>query len=299
MKVSDILAGSDGTRFSLEVYPPKVVQSAGGPPIQQQLSDIFETIEHLARFDPAFVSVTYNPEGKTKATSIPLAAIIKQRFKLETVAHLTCIATAKDDLSKTLDVLNYFDIDNILALRGDRPKDLEPPADRMEHACDIVSEIVRHRYDFCIGVAGYPEGHPECRGPSGARDLDTDLRNFKNKVDNGAGFAITQLFLDNGAFFDFHDRARKAGVTIPILPGIMPVINYDIIKIVEGLCGANIPSSMKRRLEDNRDDPKEIAEVGIEHAIGQCRGLMDKVPCIHFYTMDLWRPIERIMEGLV
>lgn len=298
MKVNEILEMSERTRFSLEVYPPKVVASGGGPPIQQQLSDIFETIEHLMRYDPAFVSVTYNPEGKTKATSIPLAAIIKQRFKVETVAHLTCIATARTDLAKTLDVLHYFDIENILALRGDRPKDFHPPEDKMEYACDIVSEIVEHEHDFCIGVAGYPEGHPECVGLYGDRDKAEDLKNFKNKVDKGAGFSITQLFLDNDAFFDFADRAKRTGMTIPVLPGIMPVINYDVVKIVEGLCGASIPQAMKKRLDDNKDDPKEIMEIGIEHSIQQCKGLMGKVPCIHFYTMDVWKPIERIIEGL-
>jgi len=298
MKVSDILASSEGTRFSLEVYPPKVTRSAKGPPIQQQISDIFETVEHLLRYDPAFLSITYNPEGKTKATSIPLAAIIKQRFKIESVAHLTCIATAKDELERTLEVLNYFDIENILALRGDRPKDFEPRSDGMSHACDIVSEVVRHKRDFCIGVAGYPEGHPECVGLFGQRDLPEDMTNFKAKVDRGAGFAITQLFLDNEVYFAFVERARKAGVEIPILPGIMPVINYNIIDIVKGLCGATIPEGLARKVEENKDDPEEIKSIGIDHAIVQCKGLMDKVPCIHFYTMDLWEPTERIIEGL-
>jgi methylenetetrahydrofolate reductase (NADPH) len=305
MKVSDILSkpdeekfNLDGTRISLEVYPPKVARSASGPPIQQHISDIFETVENLIGYDPAFVSVTYNPEGKTKATSLPLAAIIKQRFRVEAVAHLTCIATPRDEMAKTLDVLHYFDIENVLALRGDKPKDFEPTSDMPKFASELVKEIVKHKDDFCIGVAGYPEGHPECVTLFGERDLTEDLNNFKNKVDQGAGFSMTQLFLDNKVFFDFVDRARKAGVEVPILPGIMPVINYEIIGIVKGLCGASIPEALQRKLDDNKDDPKEIMEIGLQHAIEQCKGLIGKVPCIHFYTMDMPKPTERIIEGL-
>jgi methylenetetrahydrofolate reductase (NADPH) len=299
MKVSDILARSEGTRFSLEVYPPKVARTATGPPIQQHLSDIFETIEHLIDFDPAFISVTYNPEGKTRATSIPLAAIIKQRFNVESVAHLTCIATPRKEINRTLDVLNYFDIENVLALRGDRPKDMAPgAATGLEHACELVTEIVKHEGKFCIGVAGHPEGHPECLVSGDKRSLDNDIGHFKEKVDQGASFAITQMFLDNKAYFEFVDRAVKAGVTIPIIPGIMPIINLDIIKVAKGICGASVPPALERKLEAHKDDPKEIWNLGIDHAIHQCRGLMDKVPCIHFYTMDLWKPTKAIIDGL-
>jgi methylenetetrahydrofolate reductase (NADPH) len=298
MKVSDILARSEGTRFSLEVYPPKVARTPSGPSLPQSFSDILETVEHLLDFEPAFVSVTFNPEGKNKATSIPLAAIIKQRYRVEAVSHLTCIATPKKELRRTLDVLSYFDIENIMALRGDRPKDMPPERAGPEHACELVTEIVHHEDKFCIGVAAHPEGHPECVDNTCKRDLDRDLRNFKEKVDQGASFAITQLFLDNKVYFDFVDRARKAGMTIPIIPGIMPVINFDVVKIVKGLAGATVPPALERKLEAHKDEPQEIWQIGIEHAIHQCRGLMDKVPDIHFYTMDLWKPTKAIIDGL-
>ena len=298
MKVSDILARSEVTRFSLEVYPPKITITPSGPTLPQSFSDILDTVEHLKEFDPAFVSVTYNPEGKNKATSIPLAAIIKQRYKIESVSHLTCIATPRKELRRTLDVLEFFDIENVMALRGDRPKDMAPERAGPEHACELVGEIMRHESKFCVGVAAHPEGHPECVDGESKRDLAKDMRNFKEKVQEGASFAITQLFLDNKAYFDFVDRARKEGIVIPILPGIMPVINYDVLKIVKGLAGASVPPSLQHKLDNCKDNPGEIWNVGIEHAIHQCRGLIDKVPDIHFYTMDMWKPVKAIIDGL-
>jgi len=224
--------------------------------------------------------------------------MIKQRYGIESVAHLTCIATPREELARTLDVLDYFEIDNILALRGDRPEGFQPGPHHLRHASELVEEIMGHTHDFCIGVAGYPEGHPECVTPEGERDLERDLLNFRYKVEKGASFAITQLFLDNKVYFDFVERAALAGVEIPIIPGIMSVVDYNTLNIVKGLTGASIPSSLERKIEAHRDEPEEIMEIGIEHAIKQCSGLMDRVPCIHFYTMDMWRPVERIIQAL-
>ena len=297
MKVSDMLNGSEKTRFSLEVYPPKVAAEESTP-IQFQLSKIFETVEHLLKYTPAFVSVTYNPEGKTKETSILLAAIIKQRFKVETVAHLTCIATSREYLSKTLDIIDYFDIENILALRGDIPKDFTPSNNELIYASNLVEEIVRHKGNTGIGVACYPEGHVECLDQEGERDLDRDLLNFKLKVEKGADFAITQLFFENRLYFDFVEKARKIGIDVPIIPGIFPIFNYRNIQVITQLSGASIPKSLKRKIEKNREDPLEIKSIGIDYAVKQCKGLMDNVSCIHFYTMDKWESVEAIIKAL-
>ncbi len=299
MKVSDILASSEEMQISLEVYPPKTTHTPGGQPIQQHISSIFETIDRLMRFNPAFVSVTYNPEGQTRATSIPIAAILKQRFKVETVAHLTCIATSPEELDRTLDVIEFFGINNILALRGDRPQGKELIAGGLEHASDLVSAIKAHSHDFCIGVAGYPEGHPECTGPGGERDLGQDLVNFKTKVDQGANFAISQLFFDNASFFDYVERVWEMGLKIPIIPGIMPIISHDTVTIVQKLCGATVPNSLEQKIKTSWDEPEEIMAIGIEQATKQCRELADKVPCIHFYTMDKWEAVEQIIEGFM
>lgn len=296
MKISVILKETKETRFSLEVFPPKTGVSERIP-IQRHLSNIFETVEHLIKYNPIFVSVTYNPEGKTKTTSIPLAAIIKQKYNVEAVAHLTCISTPREELSKTLDVIDYFDIENILALRGDLP-DSSLPRGELRHASDLVEEITKHEKGFCIGVACYPEGHPECVTEEGERDLEKDLLHFKAKVDKGADFAITQLFFDNNVFFSFVKKAREVGVNVPIIPGIMPIRSYNMVNIVKRLGNISMPYSLVKKLEDNRDNKAEIMEIGVEQAIKQCRGLMNKVPCIHFYTMDRWMSVDRILKEL-
>lgn len=296
MKISVILKETKETRFSLEVFPPKTGVSERIP-IQRHLSNIFETVEHLIKYNPIFVSVTYNPEGKTKTTSIPLAAIIKQKYNVEAVAHLTCISTPREELSKTLDVIDYFDIENILALRGDLP-DSSLPRGELRHASDLVEEITKHEKGFCIGVACYPEGHPECVTEEGERDLEKDLLHFKAKVDKGADFAITQLFFDNNVFFSFVKKARDIGVKVPIIPGIMPIRSYNMVNIVKRLGNISMPYSLIKKLEDNRDNKAEIMEIGVEQAIKQCRGLMNKVPCIHFYTMDRWMSVDRILKEL-
>jgi methylenetetrahydrofolate reductase (NADPH) len=297
MKVSDMLNGSEKTRFSLEVYPPKVAAEESTP-IQFQLSKIFETVERLLKYTPAFVSVTYNPEGKTKETSILLAAIIKQRFKVETVAHLTCIATSREYLSKTLDIIDYFDIKNILALRGDIPKDFTPSNNELIYASNLVEEIVRHKGNTGIGVACYPEGHVECLNQDSERDLDRDLLNFKLKVEKGADFAITQLFFENRLYFDFVEKARKIGINVPIIPGIFPIFNYRNIQVITQLSGASMPKSLKMKIEKNREDPLEVKSIGIDYAVKQCKELIDNVSCIHFYTMDKWESVEAIIKAL-
>jgi methylenetetrahydrofolate reductase (NADPH) len=298
MDVAALLCASKETRFSVETYPPKTTSGRGEPSMQEHISKIFDTVEHLLPYKPLFVSVTFNPEGKTKATSIPIASIIRQRFGIEALAHLTSIGIPRDELPRTLDVLDYFGITNVLALRGDLPPGFERDPGAMCHASDMVAVIKKHRRDFCVGVACYPEGHPESSDGKGGRDLAADMAHFKSKVDRGASFAISQLFLDNSRFFSFVDRARAQGIAIPIVPGIMPVVNYKNLRMVRNLCGVAVPYELQKRLDESKDDPTEVMEIGIEHAIAQCRSLMDRVPCIHFYAMNMWEPTERIIKGL-
>jgi len=302
VKISTLLEGIDETSFSLEVYPPKIMPINTSPSIQNQISSIFETIEQLISYKPLFVSVTYNPIGKTKLTSIPIAAIIKQRFNVEVVAHLTGISTPKEEIHRILDLIDYFDINNVLALRGDLPKDIKSNNNsffEMQYASELVEEIKQHKYlDMGIGVACYPEGHLECKNEYGKRDFNKDLYHLKMKVEKGVDFAITQLFYDNKYFYSFIENASKIGVTIPIIPGIMPILNYKNLQMMTQLSGAKIPNFLKQKLENNKDDPEEIKAIGIEHAINQCKGLIGKVPCIHFYTMDKWESIQYILEEL-
>lgn len=298
MRIEKILEQSDGTRFSLEVFPPKA-RAKKGMKLQQRLSNIFDTIEILMKYDPAFVSVTYNTDNLTKATSIPVAAIIKERFKIETVAHLTCINTPLNELGRTFDVLEYFNIKNILALRGDLQTECGPDRNCLRYASDLVKEIQERGLDISKGVASYPEGHPECVAENGERNLEMDRKILKLKIDQGADFSITQLFLDNSTFFNMTEHMKKAGVSIPIIPGIMPIISKSNLKVVKNLTGAMVPNILVERIQNNIDDPEEVFEIGVEHAVDQCKELMDKVPCIHFYTMDTWEATDRIIRELI
>ena len=299
MDVVSLLNSSKQTRFSLETYPPKTKRGKGEPSMQEHISKIFDTVEHLLPYKPLFVSVTYNPEGETRATSIPIASIIRQRFEIESLAHLTSIGLPRDEVPITLDVLDYFGIHNVLALRGDLPRESPRDPAAMCHAADMVAVIKKHRPNFCVGVACYPDGHPESVDERGERDLAADMGHFKRKVCSGAGFAISQLFLDNLSFFGFVQRARGEGIEIPIVPGIMPLVSFRNLRIVRTLCGVAVPHPLLKRLEDHREDASEITAIGIEHAVSQCKGLMDRVPCIHFYAMNQWEPTERIIKELI
>jgi len=186
-----------------------------------------------------------------------------------------------------------------LALRGDIPKGFTSPSNNeLIYASNLVEEIVRHKGNTGIGVACYPEGHVECLDQDGERDLDRDLLNFKLKVEKGADFAITQLFFENRIYFDFVEKARKFGIDGPIIPGIFPIFNYRSIQVITQLSGASIPGSLKGKIEKNREDPLEIKSIGIDYAVKQCKELIDKVPCIHFYTMDKWESVEAIIKAL-
>jgi methylenetetrahydrofolate reductase (NADPH) len=251
------------------------------------------------KYDPAFVSVTYNTDNLTKATSIPIAAIIKERFKIETVAHLTCINTPINELTRTFDVLEYFNIKNILALRGDLQTECGPGPNCLRYASDLVKEIQDRGLDISIGVASYPEGHPECVTENGERNLEMDRKILKLKIDQGADFSITQLFMDNSTFFNMTEHMKKARVRIPIIPGIMPIISKSNLKVVKNLTGAMVPNILVERIQNNIDDTDEVFEIGVEHAVGQCKELMDRVPCIHFYTMDTWEATDRIIRELI
>jgi len=297
MRIPDILSASDRTRFSLEVFPPKT-RARGRGAFQKHLSRIFDTIETLAKHDPAFISVTYNPENLTRATSIPLAAIIKERYGIETLPHLTCINTPPGELRRTLDVLGYFGLENIMALRGDQTPGAPRAPLCFDHACDLVHEIRSGAPTLSVAVACYPEGHPECVDAEGRRDLDADLRHLVHKVGQGADLAITQLFLDNGHFFRLVERARAAGVEVPIVPGIMPMTSADNMRVARSLTGVHVPEGLERAFAEHRDEPEELLATGVEHAIRQCKGLMGRVPCIHFYTMDTWEATDRIVRAL-
>lgn len=285
MKIKDIL-DKTGSAFSFEFFPPKD---------HEGFDQLFATIEQLKPCQPAYVSVTFGAGGSTRSKTIDLVGRIKNEIGLESMAHLTCVGSSQMELKGILDTLQERGIQNILALRGDPPQGQETfvkPAEGFAFANELVA-FIRTNYDFCIGVAGYPEGHIECP------DKESDLRNLKRKVDAGADFIVTQLFFDNRFYFEFVERARQLGIAVPIIPGIMPILNVKQTKRFTKMCGSSIPDSLMKRLEAAQDEPEKVRKIGIEHADSQCEQLLEQgAPGIHFYTLNRSNATLRILEHL-
>jgi methylenetetrahydrofolate reductase (NADPH) len=274
VRIIDALEGADYPIFSFEFFPPKT---------DDGVTKLWSALEELKELRPTFVSVTYGAGGSTRARTVELTRRIRNELGIEAMAHLTCVGATKDEIASVLDELWAGGIRNVLALRGDPPKG----QDRFvttEGGFSYSSELtafVRERWDFCIGGACYPEKHIEAPSPY------QDLKNLKKKVDAGAQFLITQLFFDNRHYFDFVDRARAAGITVPIIPGIMPIQNAEQIKRFTKLCGATIPERLTAQLDRLADQPDRIYDLGVVHATIQCLGLIQGgAPGIHFYTLN-------------
>jgi methylenetetrahydrofolate reductase (NADPH) len=272
--------------FSVEFFPPK--DEAG-------MTRLFETVEKLGPYAPAFVSVTYGAGGSTRKLTVELVSRIKREAGLETMAHLTCAGATRDELAGVLDQLVSVGIDNVIALRGDPPQgqtEFVTAEGGFAHASELVG-FMRARYDFCIAAACYPEKHIE------AVSHDTDLAFTKLKVDLGADVLITQLFFEPETYFSFVNRARAAGIQVPIVPGVMPVTSLAGIKRMTGLCGVSIPAALLARLEAAGDDAEAVQRIGVEHATEQCRALLaGGAPGIHFYTLNRSRATVDILERL-
>ncbi len=285
MRIRDLLQNRRPA-FSFEFFPPR--DDAG-------FDQLFATIDRLKTYKPAYVSVTYGAGGSTRNKTIDLVARIKNEIGLESMAHLTCVGSSREEIHGILQTLAGRGVRNVLALRGDPPKGearFVRPEDGFGYANELVAYI-KSNFDFCIGVAGYPEGHVECS------DKKRDLDNLKRKVDAGADFIITQLFFDNGCFFRFMDQVRKVGIQVPVIPGIMPILNLkQIIRFTE-MCGATIPAALRKRLEAVEGQPDRVREIGVAHALEQCDRLLTQgVPGIHFYTLNRSNATLQILDGL-
>ncbi len=274
MKLSDILA-RPGPHISCEFFPPKTDKGE---------ENLWNCLQELKAIDPAYVSVTYGAGGSTQERTKRIVERIKKETGLEPVAHLTCVGSTKQELGALLDEYHAAGIENILALRGDAPEGMdkfEAVAGGFSYATDLTA-FVHGRNNFSIAVASYPEGHPE--SPNGVVD---DIRYLKIKQDNGADAVVTQYFFDNEHFYRFRDMAHKAGVTIPLIPGIMPIGNFDQIKRFSGMCGASIPVSVEAVMAPLRDDLDAMKQAGIDLASEQCRDLLaNGAAGLHFYTLN-------------
>ncbi len=285
MKVRDLFRVHEQT-FSFEFSPPKS---------PEEIELLFERTRELKPLGPSFISVTYGAGGSTRRNTIDIVYRMQEELGIVAVAHLTCVGHSQSELREVLTELQQHKIENLMCLRGDPPKGqttFTPAPDGFANAYQLV-QFARSLGDFSIGVAGYPEPHPECP------DRDLDLQHLKEKVDCGADFITTQLFFDNRDYFDFCRRARAAGITARIVPGIWPITNYKQIQRVAQMCGATLPAELRQKLELVADDQTAVFEVGVAWASRQCEELLARgAPGIHFYTMNRSHATQRIFEHL-
>lgn len=255
------------------------------------------TLPVLAALKPAYCSVTYGAGGSTRDKTLGMVESIQKNHAVPAMAHLTCVGATRDQIVELLGEARNRGIQNILALRGDPPAgaaQFVPPEGGFAYAHELVT-LTREMGGFSIGVAGFPEGHLDCR--EGRR---VDWQRLKAKVECGADFVVTQLFFDNALFYEFRDHlTRQLGVTVPIVPGVIPIVSGGQIKKFVALCGATIPPGLAARLEELGDDDAATAEFGIEFASQQCQDLLRHgVPGLHFYTLNKALPITRIVRNL-
>ena len=280
------LFGQKKRTLSFEVFPPVR---------EGNLESLFKTVAELKELKPDFISVTYGAGGGTRDKTIEIASRVINEFGSEALAHLTCVAATQDDIARIVEEMKTHNIENILALRGDPPKGEEKfvrPAGGFGFANELVS-FIRGLNGFCIGVAGYPEGHPE------APSFEDDLKNLKRKVDAGADFIVTQLFFNNDDFYRFRDRALALKIEVPIIPGIFPILNYKQVLRITELCGAKIPSALGEKLCWLKDKPEDVEKYGIEYAQKQASDLIrNEVHGLHICTMNQSRAARKIVREL-
>ncbi|MES2475455.1 MAG: methylenetetrahydrofolate reductase [NAD(P)H] [Verrucomicrobiota bacterium] len=295
MHIRDILDHSKPS-LSFEFFPPRTAPA---------WEDLYQTIRELEPLQPTFVSVTYGAGGGTRELTHDLVVRIKQTTSIPPVPHLTCVGHSEKEVEDILHRYADAGVTNILALRGDPPRD-RPDYDWSEgdfrHAADLVAFIRKFNESgahpdprgFGIGVAGFPEGHPTT--PNRVAELDF----LKAKVDAGADYICTQLFFDNHDFFDFRDRCDLAGIHVPIIAGVMPVTSLSGMKrMAELAAGARYPAKLLRALDRGKSSPEAVERVGIHYAAEQCAGLMDEgVDGIHFYTLNKSHATREIYHSL-
>jgi methylenetetrahydrofolate reductase (NADPH) len=285
MHIDEIL-GSDGPVFSFEFFPPKTETGE---------ANLYGALADLRTLEPSFVSVTYGAGGSTREKTIEIVKRIRDEYGLEAMAHFTCVGATVPQLRATLDEMEQAGIDNVLALRGDPPAGQEAWTKTdggLEFSRELV-ELISAGYPFAIGAACFPETHIHATSP------EADLEHLVEKVRAGVDFLITQLFFDNSLYFAFLDRARAAGIDVPIIPGIMPITQVGQVERMAKMCGASIPEGLRRELHARGDHPEAVLDFGVAYATLQCAELLAAgAPGIHFYTLNRSPATRAILSAL-
>ncbi len=320
MRVSDILKDaieSGRTRFAFELLPP--LKGAG-------LDGIYSAIDPLVEFDPAYINITFHREGiketineaggsewhilRRRPGTVGVSAAIERKYGITTVPHLICGGLSKYDIEDALIDMDFLGVENVLALQGDRSQNervFMPHQQGHSHAVDLVRQVVNmnkgvfidseaketHHTNFSIGVAGYPEKH------FAAKSAESDIAYLKAKIDAGAEYVVTQMFFDNAAYFNFVDKCREEGITVPIIPGIKPLSTSRQLAILPETFSIDIPEDLRVEVERFADNPQAVRQIGLEWTIAQSRELMAaKVPVLHYYTMSKTTNIEQIARSI-
>lgn len=286
-KISDILKSKKPT-LSFELFPPKT---------DQGYANLKTTIGQLCDLKPDFFSCTYGAGGGSRGKTLDIVELIEKQYNITAMAHLTCVLHTRAEIRDIVTDIQARSVRNILALRGDPPKDQpdwNPGPENFQYSSQLVGAIREQFQDyFSLSVAGFPEGHQLCP----YREKDADY--LKLKIDAGADFVVTQLFFNNQDYFDYIERLRCRGVTVPVIPGILPVTNFDALMRFTAMCGATVPGDVQAIFEPLKNDPEATMAAGINLCVQQCRDLIDGgAPGLHFYTLNKIQPIQDIVWKL-
>ncbi|MCF0238799.1 MAG: methylenetetrahydrofolate reductase [NAD(P)H] [Sphaerochaetaceae bacterium] len=285
MKISDIIK-SENLTLSFEVFPPK---------ISTKFESVKRATENVAALKPHFMSVTYGAGGGTSAFTVDIAKSIQEKYNIPVMAHLSCISSTKDGVKKQLQAIKDAGITNIMALRGDIPADstLDRSSLDYHYACELVEEIKAFDSSFCVGGACYPEVHPE------SENQKKDIEALKLKVEAGCEFLTTQMFFDNNIFYNFLYKLREGGVTVPIVPGIMPITKVEQVKKAIQLSGTQVPMRFRYMIDKFGSDPEAMRQAGIIYASAQILDLYaNGIKSVHVYTMNNSYVAKAIMDNL-
>lgn len=286
-RIRDLFARQAKT-YSFELFPPKTDKGYG---------NLLKTIAQLCELQPDYISCTYGAGGGNREKTFDIVQLIEEHHRVIGMAHLTCVLNTRDDVRTIVEDIKSRGTRNILALRGDPPQDQpdwQPTDDNFKYSSELVAFIREHFGDyFGVAVAGFPEGHILCP------DRERDAEFLKLKIDAGADFVITQLFFDNKDYFAYVDRLRRIGVEVRVIPGILPITNYEALQRFCSVCGATVTDEVKRIFEAIQDDADAMLKAGIKFAIRQCQELLDGgAPGIHFYCLNKVHPTDEILKAI-
>lgn len=286
MTLREIYKKENKPVISFEIFPPKNDENG------EKLEKLLNHLKVLKKYNPAFISLTYGAGGTTQNASLNIINRIQNELKLTVMPHFTCVNASREHVGEYLKEIQNLGIEDILALRGDVPEGIKQENFDFKYANELV-EFINSKTELSIGVAGYPEGHMECS------EFSLDLDNLKRKVDAGADVIYTQMFFDNEKYFSFIELAQDKGIEIPIIPGILPIMNFNQLERMLSMARVTLPDSLMYKLEKFKDSPEEIKKIGVEFASNQCQQLIGAgVSGLHFFTLNTSSSISQILDDL-